>query len=123
MSKENETLNQLAQLNSDFQSQVSEELKSNAKNEFSLEKLDNMPELSKDLELEANYEIDQKINLSVQEFDVKPKAIYYNLLTEQELKPDITKKELTISAYEFLIKHSKNKLIKKLAQQLKKEVQ
>ena len=56
------------------------------------------------LDYQINQEIDNKISEFKQDIDLKPKALYYNLKSEVELSDDITEKELTLSAYEFLEK-------------------
>ena len=53
--------------------------------------------------------------------DIKPTALYYSLKTEAELNEEITEKELTMSAYDFLEKHTNNKILKKILKELKKE--
>lgn len=56
------------------------------------------------LDCQINQEIDNKISKFKQDIDLKPKALYYNLKSKVELSDDITEKELTLSAYEFLEK-------------------
>lgn len=73
------------------------------------------------LDYQINQEIDNKISEFKQDIDLKPKALYYNLKSEVELSDDITEKELTLSAYEFLGKNTKNRFLKKILRDLKKE--
>lgn len=73
------------------------------------------------IDYQINQEIDNKISEFKQEIDLKPKALYYNLKSKVELSDDITEKELTLSAYEFLEKNTKNKFLKKILRELKKE--
>ncbi|MFV8240119.1 hypothetical protein ACNNM0_04975 [Aerococcus viridans] len=73
------------------------------------------------LDYQINQEIDNKISEFKQDIDLKPKALYYNLKSKVELNDDITKKELTLSAYEFLEKNTKNRFLKKILRDLKKE--
>ena len=73
------------------------------------------------LDYQTNQEIDNKISEFKQEIDLKPKALYYNLKSKVELSDDITEKELTLSAYEFLEKNTKNRFLKKILRDLKKE--
>lgn len=73
------------------------------------------------LDYQINQEIDNKISEFKQDIDLKPKALYYNLKSEVELSDDITEKELTLSAYEFLEKNTKNRFLKKILRDLKKE--
>ncbi|HCT98084.1 MAG TPA: hypothetical protein DIC28_06175 [Aerococcus urinaeequi] len=73
------------------------------------------------LDYQINQEIDNKISEFKQDIDLKPKALYYNLKSKVELSDDITEKELTLSAYEFLEKNTKNRFLKKILKDLKKE--
>ncbi|MGH2101862.1 hypothetical protein [Aerococcus viridans] len=73
------------------------------------------------LDYQINQEIDNKISEFKQDIDLKPKALYYNLKSKVELSDDITEKELTLSAYEFLEKNTKNRFLKKILRDLKKE--
>lgn len=73
------------------------------------------------LDYQTNQEIDNKISEFKQDIDLKPKALYYNLKSKVELNDDITEKELTLSAYEFLEKNTKNRFLKKILRDLKKE--
>ncbi|GMR69472.1 hypothetical protein NUITMVRA1_01480 [Aerococcus viridans] len=73
------------------------------------------------IDYQINQEIDNKISEFKQEIDLKPKALYYDLKSKVELNDDITEKELTLSAYEFLEKNTKNKFLKKILRDLKKE--
>ncbi len=74
-----------------------------------------------DIDYQINQEIDNKISEFKQDIDLKPKALYYNLKSKVELSDDITEKELTLSAYEFLEKNTKNRFLKKILRDLKKE--
>lgn len=74
------------------------------------------------LDYQIDQEIDNKISEFKQEIDLKPKALYYNLKSKVELNDDITEKELTLSAYEFLEKNTKNRFLKKILRDLKKEL-
>lgn len=74
------------------------------------------------LDYQINQEIDNKISEFKQDIDLKPKALYYNLKSKVELSDDITEKELTLSAYEFLEKNTKNRFLKKILRDLKKEL-
>lgn len=74
-----------------------------------------------DIDYQINQEIDNKISEFKQDIDLKPKALYYNLKSKVELSDDITEKELTLSAYEFLEKNIKNRFLKKILRDLKKE--
>ena len=73
------------------------------------------------LDYQTNQEIDNKISEFKQDIDLKPKALYYNLKSKIELNDEITEKELTLSAYEFLEKNTKNRFLKKILRDLKKE--
>lgn len=74
-----------------------------------------------DIDYQINQEIDNKISEFKQEIDLKPKALYYNLKSKVELSDNLTEKELTLSAYEFLEKNTKNRFLKKILRDLKKE--
>lgn len=74
-----------------------------------------------DIDYQINQEIDNKISEFKQDIDLKPKALYYNLKSKVELSDDITEKDLTLSAYEFLEKNTKNRFLKKILKDLKKE--
>lgn len=74
------------------------------------------------IDYQINQEIDNKISEFKQEIDLKPKALYYDLKSKVELNDDITEKELTLSAYEFLEKNTKNRFLKKILRDLKKEL-
>lgn len=74
-----------------------------------------------DIDYQINQEIDNKISEFKQDIDLKPKALYYNLKSKVELSDDITEKDLTLSAYEFLEKNTKNRFLKKILRDLKKE--
>jgi len=75
-----------------------------------------------DIDYQINQEIDNKISEFKQEIDLKPKALYYNLKSKVELSDNLTEKELTLSAYEFLEKNTKNRFLKKILRDLKKEL-
>lgn len=57
--------------------------------------------------------------------DINPTALYYSLKSEIALSPEINEKELTLTAYKFLSKKTKNKFLKKILKEkiyhLKKE--
>lgn len=80
------------------------------------EKLDNT-----EFEIKVQKEIDKKLSTFSKELDIKPAALYYSLKKDVELDNNISKKELLVSAYDFLEKHTKNKLLKKIFRELKKE--
>lgn len=75
----------------------------------------------RDLDYQVNQEIDNKIIEFKEEIDLKPKALYYNLKSKVELNGNLTEQELTLSAYEFLEKNTKNRFLKKILKDLKKE--
>lgn len=80
------------------------------------EKVDNT-----EFEIKVQKEIDKKLSTFSKELDIKPAALYYSLKKDVELDNNISKKELLVSAYDFLEKHTKNKLLKKIFKELKKE--
>lgn len=69
--------------------------------------------------------IDHEVKLKLAEFnksiDIKPKALYYSLKAELEVNEDATREELIASGYDFLEKTTKNKLLRKIIGELKKE--
>lgn len=80
------------------------------------EKVDNT-----EFEIKVQKEIDKKLFTFSKELDIKPAALYYSLKSDVELDKSISKKELLVSAYDFLEEHTKNKLLKKIFKELKKE--
>lgn len=80
------------------------------------EKVDNT-----DFELKVQKEIDKKLSTFSKELDIKPAALYYSLKSDVELDNNISKKELLVSAYDFLEEHTKNKLLRRIFKELKKE--
>lgn len=74
-----------------------------------------------EFDLTVQKEVDTKLAKFNDDMDIKPTALYYSLKTEAELNEDITEQELTMSAYDFLEKHTNNKILKKILKELKKE--
>ncbi len=83
----------------------------------------NLPEDINKNELESTIqkEVDSKLVEFSNEMDLKPKALYYALKSEAELNDDITEKQLTNSAYDFLERNTQSKFLKKILKELKKE--
>ncbi|WP_270279958.1 GatB/YqeY domain-containing protein [Vagococcus bubulae] len=83
----------------------------------------NLPEDINKNELESTIqkEVDSKLAEFSNEMDLKPKALYYALKSEAELNDDITEKQLTNSAYDFLERNTQSKFLKKILKELKKE--
>ena len=97
-----------------FKEKNVEQVRLNINNEISTLKKDIPPELNTDeFDLKIQKEIDTKLAKFHDDMDIKPKALYYSLKTDIELNENITEKELTLSAYNFLEKHTKNKVLKK----------
>lgn len=121
--KENNTVidNVLARVD-EFKDENAVILRDNIQNEISSYK-SSLPSdnFLSGLDYQINQEIDNKISEFKQDIDLKPKALYYNLKSKVELSDDITEKELTLSAYEFLEKNAKNRFLKKILRDLKKE--
>ncbi|SOB47044.1 conserved hypothetical protein [Lactococcus piscium] len=67
------------------------------------------------------FAVDKKILEFNNNIDLKPKALYYALKSELELDEQISEKKLTISAYDYLEKNTKNKFLKKILKELIKE--
>ena len=74
-----------------------------------------------EFDLTVQKEVDTKLAKFNDDMDIKPTALYYSLKTEAELNENITEQELTMSAYDFLEKHTNNKILKKILKELKKE--
>lgn len=77
--------------------------------------------LSEELELQIKNEVNSKLSEFNNGIDLKPAALYYSLKSEVELDENISEKELTYSAYDFLEKTTKSKFLKKILKELKKE--
>lgn len=97
-------------------------LKNNIKNEI-YEFRKTLPKeiLTDDLDAKVEEEVNQKLKEFSQELDLKPKALYYSLKSEVELNEEISERELTTFAYDFLEKNTKNKFLKRIFRELKKE--
>lgn len=105
-----------------FKEKNVEQVRLNINNEISTLKKDIPQELNTDeFDLKIQKEIDTKLAKFHDDLDIKPKALYYSLKADMELNENITEKELTLSAYNFLEKHTNNKVLKKILKELKKE--
>lgn len=69
--------------------------------------------LSEDLELQIENEVNNKLSEFNNSINLKPKALYYSLKSEMELQEDISEKELTYFAYDFLEKIQKVNSLKR----------
>lgn len=76
---------------------------------------------SSELDLKIQQNIDSELIKFNKDMEINPTALYYSLKSEAELNETITKKELTLSAYDFLERNTKSKLFKKILKELKKE--
>lgn len=122
MEENNKVLGNVLARVDEFKDENAVILRDNIQNEISFYK-SSLPSdnFLSDIDYQINQEIDNKISEFKQDIDLKPKALYYNLKSKVELSDDITEKELTLSAYEFLEKNTKNRFLKKILKDLKKE--
>lgn len=119
---ENEKLITVINSIDDFKTDNTKIVKSSINNELSNFKKTLPKEiLTEDLEIEIQNEVNKKITEFNKDIDLKPKALYYSLKSEMELNEEITEKELTHSAYDYLEKKTKSKFLKKILRELKKE--
>ena len=72
-------------------------------------------------ELQLSEELNRQLDLVNKETDLNSEALYYHLKAQVSLNKNISKKELTISALEFLEKSTNSKFMKKLMRELIKE--
>lgn len=105
-----------------FKKKSIEQVRENIDYEIETYKQDIPKELNtSEFDLTVQKEVDAKLAKFNDDMDIKPTALYYSLKTEAELNEDITEQELTMSAYDFLEKHTNNKILKKILKELKKE--
>ncbi|MFW7387519.1 hypothetical protein [Vagococcus fluvialis] len=105
-----------------FKKKSIEQVRENIDYEIATYKQDIPKELNtSEFDLTVQKEVDAKLAKFNDDMDIKPTALYYSLKTEAELNEDITEQELTMSAYDFLEKHTNNKILKKILKELKKE--
>lgn len=78
-----------------------------------------------ELSLKVEEEVSNKLIDLNDSIDLNPQALYYSLKSEVALDSTVSEKELTLKAYYFLLKKTKNKFFKKILKekinQLKKE--
>ena len=72
-------------------------------------------------EVQLSEELNRQLDLVNKETDLNSEALYYHLKAQASLNKNISKKELTISALEFLEKSTNSKFMKKLMRELIKE--
>lgn len=119
---ENEKLSTIINNIEEFKADNSAIVKNNINIEISLYRKTLPNEiLTEDLDLKIQNEVDKKILEFNNNIDLKPKALYYALKSELELDEQISEKKLTISAYDYLEKNTKNKFLKKILKELIKE--
>lgn len=98
-------------------------IRSNIQNEMTVYKSALPESIPNDFfDLQVSQEINNKMKDFKENFDLKPKALYYDLKAKVELNEDISREELTFSAYSFLEQNTNNKLLKKIIKNLKKEI-
>lgn len=78
-----------------------------------------------ELSLKVEEEVSNKLLELNDSINLNPQALYYSLKSEVALDSTVSEKELTLKAYYFLLKKTKNKFFKKILKekinQLKKE--
>lgn len=117
-----ETLQDVINDVDEFKKKSIEQVRENIDYEIATYKQDIPKELNtSEFDLTVQKEVDAKLAKFNDDMDIKPTALYYSLKTEAELNEDITEQELTMSAYDFLEKHTNNKILKKILKELKKE--
>ncbi|MER2226324.1 MAG: hypothetical protein ABS916_04640 [Carnobacterium sp.] len=105
-----------------FKKENTQILRKNINNEISsYRKTLPFENLSDDLEFQIENEVSNKLLEFNNGIDLKPAALYYSLKSEVELNENISEKELTYSAYDFLEKTTKSKFLKKILKELKRE--
>lgn len=105
-----------------FKKENTQILKKNINNEIlNYRKSLSVDNLSEELELQIEDEVSSKLSEFNSSIDLKPAALYYSLKSEVELDENISEKELTYSAYNFLEKTTKSKFLKKILKELKRE--
>lgn len=119
---ENKQLDNLIHEVDIFKADNTRQLKKNINTELSAFK-NSLPKevLTSDLDQKIEAEVDGKLVEFNQNIDLKPKALYYSLKAELELDDTMSESDLIISAYSFLEKNTKNKFLKKILRELKKE--
>lgn len=119
---ENEKLSTVINNIEEFKADNSAIVKNNINKEISLYRKTIPNEiLTEDLDLKIQNEVDKKILEFNNDIDLKPRALYYALKSELELDEHMSEKKLTISAYDYLEKNTKNKFLKKILKELIKE--
>ncbi|MEC6749017.1 hypothetical protein VXN63_10705 [Marinilactibacillus sp. XAAS-LB27] len=119
---ENPQLDNVIENVKDFKAENTQILKKSITNELvSFKKTLPKEILTDELEIKAENEVNNKMAEFNNSIDIKPKALYYSLKSELELKEEASEKELTISAYEFLEKNTKNKILRRILRELKRE--
>lgn len=78
--------------------------------------------LTPDFQHKVDEEVQNKLVEFKNNLDINPRALYHALKVETELNEEISKTELKHSAYDFLEKSTKNKFLKKIIKELKKEL-
>lgn len=122
MDKDNKDLNYVIAKVDEFKDKNADILRENIQDEIMSYKstLTNDGFL-KDLDAHINKEINNKLIDFKEDIDLKPKALYYDLKSKLELNNNVSEQELTLSAYDFLEKNTKNRFFKKVLKELKKE--
>lgn len=70
------------------------------------------------LDAELSLKVEEEVNLKLRELnesiDLNPTALYHALKAESALDPEVSEEALTVAAYQFLIKKTKNRFLKKI---------
>lgn len=122
MDKDNKDLNYVIAKVDEFKDKNADILRENIQDEIMSYKstLTNDGFL-KDMDAQINQEMNNKLIDFKEGIDLKSKALYYDLKSKLELNNNVSEQELTLSAYDFLEKNTKNKFFKKILKELKKE--
>lgn len=119
---DNKNLNYVIAKVDEFKDKNADILRENIQDEIMTYKLTLTNDgFSKDLDAQINQEMSNKLMDFKEDIDLKPKALYYDLKSKVELNDTISEQELTLSAYDFLEKNTKNRFFKKILKELKKE--
>lgn len=122
MDKDNKDLNYVIAKVDEFKDKNADILRENIQDEIMSYKstLTNDGFL-KEMDAQINQEMNNKLIDFKEDIDLKPKALYYDLKSKFELNNNVSEQELTLSAYDFLEKNTKNRFFKKILKELKKE--
>lgn len=122
MDKDNKELNYVIAKVDEFKDENADILRENIQDEImSYKSTLTTDGFLKDLDAQINQEMNNKLIDFKEDIDLKPKALYYDLKSKLELNDKVSEQELTLFAYDFLEKNTKNRFFKKILKELKKE--